>query len=124
MKTILLILCLLSVFACKSAKESELKASIESQQTIDGESRFIVSFISKGSSIDFKLRDIFVELLINSNLEYNKVSWGHEGEIDYCLELSDLTDDEQNELIEEIKNLLAPSTLVRYKENTPCRENK
>ncbi len=123
MKNLILILCLIAFASCKSTNETEAKHTIEEIQPTNSEVRFIVSFISKGSSIDFKSREKFVAYLESNNIEYNKVSWGREGEMDYCISISDSDEKTQAKLIEEIKTLLDASDLIRYKENTPCRES-
>lgn len=124
MKNLILILCLITFVSCKSANETEAKHKIEEIQPTNNDVRFIVSFISKGSSIDFKSREKFVAFLESNRIVYNKVSWGREGEMDYCLALSDSDEEIQAKFIEEIKTLLEATDLIRYKENTPCRESK
>lgn len=124
MKNLILILCLILFVSCKSTNESEPKHKIEEVQPTESNARFIVSFISKGSSIDFKSREKLVAYLDSNKIVYNKVSWGREGEMDYCLALSDSNEETKAKLIEEIKTLLESSDLIRYKENTPCRESK
>lgn len=124
MKNLILTLCLIAFVSCKSANEAEPKHEIEAVKTSVNNTRFIVSFISKASGIDYNSREKLIDYLDSNKIEYNKVSWGREGEIDYCLALSDIDEARQTQLIEEIKALLELSNLIRYKENTSCREQK
>ncbi len=86
----------------------------------------IISFYSKGEGIDQKSKDKFDEFLANfenkNNLQNYKyaVSWGREGEIDYCLNLTRLSAENKEKFIKEAKNLRQDSDLVHLSENAPC----
>ena len=56
-------------------------------------------------------------------LNYETTNWGREGEVDYCLKLAELDKKKQELFITEIKEILKNSALVRFKENTLCRQN-
>ena len=124
MRILLLIICTLAVLSCKSTKETDQKVEPATQQVEANNVRFIVSFISIGSGTDQKAKSKLADLLKSLEIEFNTVSWGREGETDYCLKLDDLDSANQVSFIEEVKGLLENSELVRYKENATCREDK
>ncbi|MFA7327573.1 MAG: hypothetical protein WC121_12960 [Candidatus Kapaibacterium sp.] len=124
MKILLLIICALTLLSCKSTNETDQKVEPTTEQVEAYNVRFIVSFISIGSGIDNKAKSSFVDLLKSKDLEFNSVNWGREGEFDYCLKLDELDSANQVSFIEEVKQLLSGSELVRYKENATCRQDK
>ena len=92
--------------------------------------RFNVSFISIGSGIDSKAKQAFIEF-IRSFEEKNKVKiiyetapWGREGETDFCFKLSDLNKGNQIKFIADSKDNLKNSKLVRFTENTTCKNDR
>jgi len=84
--------------------------------------RFNASFISIGEGIDIELHNKFVQFLDSypKKISYSPVSWGREGEIDYCLKLTELTPAEQEEFIKKLKDILTKSKLVHINENEKC----
>lgn len=124
MRIILLIICTLTLISCKSTNETDQKVEPTTEQVEANNVRFIVSFISKGSSIDYEAKTSFIGYVESNNIDFDAVSWGREGEIDYCLNLDELEPDKQTSIIEDIKQLLSSSDLVRYKEKSKCREMK
>jgi hypothetical protein len=54
------------------------------------------------------------------DLKVETFRWGREGEIDYCLKLSELNNQQQVKFIADTKELLKKSELVRYYENRAC----
>lgn len=84
--------------------------------------RLVVSFYSKGEGIDSESKDAFNKL-IDSNakkIAYEPIRWGREGEVDYCLELKELSSAEQENFVKKVKELLNKSTLVHIKEYGKC----
>jgi hypothetical protein len=130
MKTFIAPLLLLFAIACTNAKKS--KPSIPSDSAIAQDSlyRFSVSFISIGSGIDHKAKKQFVEFISQFNsknkasIEPEIVSWGREGETDYCFKLSGLNAAQQTKFIQETKEQLNASKNVRYNENCTCRKKR
>jgi len=139
----LIYLCLLipiamSSYNCSSGKKvakntSEIKTeSTENKSTEkpadDKKSfRFTVSFISKGAGTDYQIRqkyDAFItdfETRNKTKIAVNKASWGREGEIDYCFDMSNNNKEETDKFIAESKALLAASDRINIGENTTCR---
>ena len=82
--------------------------------------RLILSFISIGSGIDQTSREK-VDAYIAAHGKkpvVNKVSWGREGETDYCFTLKELSTDEQKTFVMDIKKLIVKPDLVQVKENS------
>ena len=84
--------------------------------------RLVVSFYSKGEGIDNKVNDVFVKFLdaYPKKIAYEPTHWGREGEIDYCLQLSELSASEQVEFVKKAKDLLLKSSLVHVNESATC----
>jgi len=89
--------------------------------------RFIVSFYSIGSGIDRAAFIKFTTYLDSYKKDHNKAilaeetPWGREGEVDYCMKLTELNTSEQTNFIENVKSLLADAKWVHFFENMPCR---
>lgn len=115
-------------FACKGTKTTTQNENRQNkEQTAGNIYRLTISFISIGSGTDGKARQEFLnyiqdfETKRNIKIGMETAKWGREGETDYCLKLAELNSDEQAKLISDIKELLKTSKLVRYSENTPCK---
>lgn len=122
-----LILVVLS--ACSSKKgptdTTEVLEGIEANVRIIP-SRLIVSFYSPGNGIDHKALALFSADILskNENITYSTVSWGREGERDYCFQLAELSAAEQVAFVEEVNTLLGSVKRVRILENQECRQGK
>jgi hypothetical protein len=101
-------------------------------QTQAGEqaSRLVVSFYSICCGIDHKAKeklDKFIkqyEKAKRRQLAKAAVRWGREGEIDYCLKLSELSPREQKRFISKVRLLLNRSKLVHVNENEACKSER
>lgn len=122
-----LILVVLS--ACSSKKgptdTTEVLEGIEANVSIIP-SRLIVSFYSPGNGIDHRALALFSADILskNENITYSTVSWGREGERDYCFQLAELSAEEQVAFVEEVNTLLGSVKRVRILENQECRQSK
>lgn len=129
-KIISISMILLLAIACNSTKKTTENKNAKSIILPDSIYRFNVSFISIGSGTDSKAKQQFNEFITqfsNNNrvtITPEIVSWGREGETDYCLKLAELNNDLQNKFIAETKELLKTSKLIRYKENSTCRQKR
>ncbi|MEX0811032.1 MAG: hypothetical protein WD048_02370 [Chitinophagales bacterium] len=119
------ILVSLLVNACNNSKNINITSSTKNDGT-DINYGLVVSFYSPGNGIDHKTKNKFVEFISNYKvkIDYEKASWGKEGEIDFCILLTDLTKQEKVDFIQESKDLLAKSSKVRVYENAPCRHKE
>lgn len=129
-KIISISLSILLAIACNSSKKTLENTTAKSIVLADSIYRFNVSFISIGSGTDSKAIQQFNAFIILFN-STNKVTivpeivaWGREGETDYCLKLSELNVELQNKFIADTKELLKNSKLVRYKENSVCKQKR
>lgn len=136
-------LCLLIPVAMSSYNCSGSKKSAKSDSTVKTENpenkntkatedgtklyRFTVSFISKGAGTDYQIRqkyDAFVTDFETRNkvkIAISKASWGREGEIDYCIEFTNINKEITENFIQESKALLKSSDRINIGENTHCR---
>lgn len=114
----------------KKKQTETVKTSTNSNQPLNDNYRFIVSFISKGAGTDSKIIEKFTKYvkefeqkkgLILSNALIN---WGKEGELDYCFKLSELNTNDQIVFINESKALLKESDLVITEENKISKHKK
>ena len=129
--TVFLILFLFGFVACNTSKkitESKSQNQVSQKKPLpDSLYRFTVSFISIGSGTDKNAKQQFIQFIQQFNEKNNvKVNaeianWGREGETDYCLKLSELNKQQQNQFLTETKEVLKNSALVRYEENCICR---
>ena len=61
---------------------------------------------------------------IKKNIDYQKTSWGREGETDFCMQLFELTDVEKAQFISQMKMQLKKAKWVNIFENYPCMHRK
>jgi hypothetical protein len=93
-------------------------------------SRLVVSFYSICCGIDRQAQeklDKFIntyEKAKGKQLTRSAVHWGREGEIDYCLKLSELSPRQQRKFISKVRSLLKSSKLVHINENTACKRER
>ncbi len=131
MKNLFFALAVFIFSACSSSRKlsekttSDVKPSYDN--IADSSYSLVVSFISIGSGTDRIARKEY-ESFIKQFEEHNKaiillkkVNWGREGEIDFCIKLSNLNNDLQKNFIEETKNMLKDLKLVRIEENSNCK---
>lgn len=130
MRFLYIILSISTLFACNNVKKVNQNGATDSiisnSTNSNGKYRFIVSFISIGSGIDLKSKQMLNEFITNyeqSNnvkITFNSTNWGKEGEVDYCFLLLELNSKKQEKFIAEAKDILKNCLLVRYKENDSC----
>ncbi len=107
-------------------EQSDQKSTTETKNNVK-QYRFTVSFISKGSGIDYQLLKKFDEFITafeaknNVKILIDKAPWGREGEMDYCFNLDSLNKDITAHFIQDSKELLKASDRINIGENTHCR---
>jgi hypothetical protein len=118
-------------FSCKGTKTTkQTENNQNNEHTSETIYRFNVSFISIGSGTDGIARRQFLDFIKdfetkrNIQIPIETTKWGREGETDYCLKLTQLNSDEQAKFILDIRELLKNSKLVRYSENTICKQTR
>jgi hypothetical protein len=105
-----------TLFFCARKNTSVIMNTMSKPAVSDSLYKFKVSFISKGSGIDFKAVETLTKYLSENNIESKTKSWGREGEKDFYLFPSSKYSDVQDK-ISVIKSLLESSDRVRYYEN-------
>lgn len=111
----------------KNKKNEAVNTSTNSNQPITDNYRFIVSFISKGAGKDSKLLETYTTFLTEygkrNNLSISKevITWGREGEKDFCFKLSELSSEKQIEFVNESKTILKDSELIIVTENSKSK---
>ncbi len=89
--------------------------------------RFIASFYSVAAGPEADQIQKFETFLadysqkIGRHIEVKEVNWGREGEVDYCLQLSEIASFDQEKFIAEAKSALRNATRVNFSENAPCK---
>ena len=134
MKTLIYLFAIVALASCNSTKNATDKnTALSTSQNIntpDTIYRLSVSFISIGAGTDKKAKQQYDQYIIQYKqknkikLNYEIVNWGREGEIDYCFKLSELNKNQQDLFVTETKETLKSSSLVRFKENTTCRQKR
>ena len=132
MTNLIFLFAVITLFGCNSSKkvtdQIETTSATENTSTTDANYRFSVSFISIGAGTDknaIQQFDAYIAEYQQKNklkLSFEITKWGREGEIDYCLKLSELDKKKQELFITKTKETLQSSSLVRYKENEACRQ--
>ncbi|MFZ9976466.1 MAG: hypothetical protein ACO3GR_00050 [Candidatus Kapaibacteriota bacterium] len=123
-----LLLALSMLFACSSSRVQTGSTNDIQYSEINSDSIYAlrVSFFSIGSGIDRKTRQDFdrfikeFEQKNNVSILLDKATWGKEGEIDYCINLNNLSTELQEQFISSTKDKTKDSKLVRLYENTKC----
>jgi len=96
--------------------------------SVTGVARFIVSFYSIGEGTEQnQIQKLESFLLLfrqrtGKNIPAEKTSWGREGELDYCISLSELSSGDQSMFIRDVKEELKTARWVNFSENSPCRK--
>jgi hypothetical protein len=96
------------------------------QSSKDTPYRFIVSFISIGEGTDRNGKEILDSVLnewkasMKKDITYETIHWGREGETDFCFQLPELNETQQQQFIKEIKEKFKGHDLIQFTENEPC----
>lgn len=103
-------------------------ALLTNMQKPDTNYRLVVSFISTGQGTDRQATGSFKQFLApydsSGQVIVDKVAWGREGEIDYCIRTMKMNGEEEKEFVTRARAVLAASTLVHVDENAPCRRKR
>ncbi|MBU3661287.1 MAG: hypothetical protein FGM14_15560 [Flavobacteriales bacterium] len=121
MKLLLLPFLTLLFLSCK--QEGNL---VKSKSEILQINNIKVSFISIGSGIEKtgiqKLESLISDFEQSNQLELfvSVKSWGKEGEKDYCIDCSKITNEKKNQLKQSIENTFSTSKLIRVYCDISC----
>jgi len=114
----------------KSDGADKIEQSSPDEPVNDSIYRLYISFFSRASGIDGKVKvafDAFIVKFESDNklkIEYETVRWGREGEIDMCFKLDELSKKKQEEFVVKSKEILSKSDRVYVYENAICRRKR
>jgi hypothetical protein len=87
--------------------------------------RHWVSFYSIGGGIESQLAEQFNTLMqkmeAENRVKVERVPWGREGEVDFCIELLSKNAEQKREVLREIQEKLREAKRVHQKLNGECR---
>lgn len=84
--------------------------------------RLVVSFISKGEGIDDKTKEEFDKwLAMRERFTYSVTPWGREGEVNYCVRMTNISVREQEIFVKEVRGFLVDKELVLISEYAKCK---
>lgn len=121
----------LACLSCKSKKEATKTAETAPVASATATApdapvtyRLLVSFTSKGAGTDGEKRTAFLAY-VDSHAKkpaYKTVTWGREGETDYCFNLTELPGKKDMiDFIEGVKKATAGSDRIIVSENAECQ---
>ena len=107
-------------------KETESVTSPKAEKA----STLLVSFYSIGGGIDVKNAQSFDSFISvyktesGKSIAYDRVPWGREGELDYCVSFSDLNAEETKQFIDASKKKIQDCKMVHFKINGECKRKR
>jgi hypothetical protein len=90
----------------------------------------LVSFYSRGAGSDYEVIAELNRFLANGTSKnkkvpkFERIPWGREGEIDYCIQWNELSPDEKGRFEERVKQILNKSELVHISYNATCTHRR
>jgi hypothetical protein len=114
----------------KPAPSAPLPTSDEVEAQKQAYNNVVISFYSIGEGVNAKAIEAIENFIgeyskkINKAIPYSKIAWGREGEVDYCILLTELKPDERKIFVDESRRLARQFELTHFFENHPCRELK
>jgi hypothetical protein len=90
----------------------------------------VVSFYSIGAGIDAPIAqefDYYVRDFQEQHADYfyaERVPWGREGEIDYCIQYPTLNKEKAQEFIRKTNEIISKSKMVHMTENGECKRRR
>ena len=111
------------------SKKTEKPIAEKVQQNVST-GYLVVTFSSRGSGIDGKAMNKLDEIVISLGLNkaestpLEKVSWGREGEIDYCFDLSLIDEELTTNLKNQLNSEFSGNNLVQIEHHENCPRKK
>jgi hypothetical protein len=90
----------------------------------------VVSFYSIGGGIDYKSAEKFEQFLLSFTLEngskpvFEKIGWGREGEIDFCISLDAWNYTDAASFVEAAKGNVGASKYMHFTVNGTCKKRR
>ncbi len=113
--------------ACKNQQKQAEKTTSKTQDMKQNNTySLVVSFISIGQGVDQEAIEQFnrfitgfeTENKVTLNIE--KIPWGREGEVDYCIDLSQIDEKIAQKFLTKTNELLSNNNLIKVEKNAPC----
>ena len=111
-------------------KVLETKGDPAPQKSAAGNYKLVVMFYSIGEGVESEFVLAFEDSIsafsarIGKNIDYERTPWGREGEIDFCLQLNELSEVEKSLFISQTKSQLKKAKWVNVYENYPCKHRR
>src|ERR1044071_2402546 len=131
MKIVLIFLTAFLISSCHSPKKAvetnpvaTQKEQSPSSDELAALNNLVVSFYSTGSGVNYKaaleIENFISDYAVRTKtpLPFKKISWGKEGEVDYCIELSGWDVNARGKFISVLKDKLS-GVQVHIRENYP-----
>lgn len=102
----------------------------ETSPKVEKASTLLVSFYSIGGGIDVKNAQSFDNFISayktesGKSIAYDRVPWGREGELDYCVSFSDLNAQETKQFIDASEKKIQDCKMVHFKINGECKRKR
>jgi hypothetical protein len=116
----------------KENKEKENIQKVGNNDKIATEipERLLVSFYSIGGGIDVKSAESFDRFILSyktsegKSISYERVPWGREGELDYCVLFNGMSASTIEAFIESAKAKVSDCKMVHFKPNGECKRKR
>ena len=117
----ILLLSMTALTSCATTKEVNKQSSNTTMTK-----HLTVSFYSPGNGINEKAKAVYDAFLKEkySELKFETIYWGREGEVDYCFQNIAMFEKERVIFVKETKKLLAKFGKINITENEPCRAGR
>ena len=90
----------------------------------------LISFYSRGAGSDYEVIAEFERFISDYGVSgknvptFERIRWGREGEIDYCIQWKDLAPEEKSKFTEQVNLILKKSKLVHVSYNATCAHRR
>lgn len=111
-------------------KEESKVLEVDDKANEDLPERLLVSFYSIGGGIDVKSAQLFDKFIAayetskGKSVTYERVTWGREGELDYCILFDGMSTSDLNSFIESAKARISDCKMVHFKINGECKRKR
>lgn len=108
-------------------EEPKVISSEESKEELFS---MVVSFFSRGAGIDFMVAREYESLVKKYETAHpekftaERVGWGREGELDYCIQFGDLNKNIAREFVNQSRVITDKTDLVHVKMDSECRRRR
>ncbi len=109
---------------------SDLKHEVQPNSETPELYSLIVSFYSIGAGIDVTIArefDFYIRDFQEQHGDYffsERVTWGREGEVDYCIQFPTLNKEKAREFMSKATEITAKSKMVHMNENAECKRRR